>query len=53
VLVDRRLRREIPERLRHDGRVDVPLDDAAVRSAARGFRDRYYGRRYLFSVCFR
>src|SRR5215472_19269661 len=34
VLVERRLRREVPERLRHDGRVDVPLDLAAVRSAA-------------------
>src|SRR5262244_1148489 len=25
VLVERRLRHEVPERLRHDGRVDVPL----------------------------
>src|SRR6516162_11240858 len=39
VLVERRLRYEVPERLRHDGRVDVPLDEAAVRSAVRALRD--------------
>src|SRR5215469_16442295 len=33
-LVERRLRREVPERLRHDGRVEIPLDLEAVRSAA-------------------
>ena len=38
-LVERRLRREVPERLRHDGRVETPLDQAAVRSAARSLRD--------------
>lgn len=35
VLVTRDLRVEIPERLRHDGAVMTPLDEAAVRSAAR------------------
>ena len=39
MLVERRLRHEVPERLRYDGRVDVPLDEAAVRSAARALRD--------------
>jgi N-methylhydantoinase A len=35
VLVRRAWRREVPERLRHDGSVDTPLDEAAVREAAR------------------
>ena len=39
VLVERRLRHEVPERLRHDGRVEVPLDEVAVRSAARALRN--------------
>jgi len=34
-VVPRRLRMEVPERLRHDGRVETPLDEDAVRSAAR------------------
>ncbi len=33
VLVSRDLRLEVPERLRHDGSVEVPLDLAALRSA--------------------
>ncbi|MEM9198423.1 MAG: hydantoinase/oxoprolinase family protein, partial [Pseudomonadota bacterium] len=33
-IVPRRLRLEVPERLRHDGRVEVPLDEEAVRRAA-------------------
>ena len=39
VLVERRLRCEVPERLRHDGRVETALDEAAVRKAARMLRD--------------
>src|SRR5262252_3133192 len=39
VLVSRRLRLEVPERLRHDGRVETALDEAAVRNAARALRD--------------
>ena len=39
VLVERWLRREVPERLRHDGNIEIPLDEAAVRSAARALRD--------------
>jgi len=39
VLVERRLCHEVPERLRHDGRVEIPLDLEAVRSAARALRD--------------
>lgn len=35
VLVARDLRKEVPERLRHDGRIEKPLDEAAVRQAAR------------------
>ena len=39
VLVERRLRRQVPERLRHDGRVETALDEAAVRNAVRVLRD--------------
>src|SRR5271169_1186654 len=39
VLVDRRLRLEVPERLRHDGRVETALDETAVRNAVRVLRD--------------
>jgi N-methylhydantoinase A len=39
VLVERRLRCEVPERLRYDGRVETALDEAAVREAARILRD--------------
>ncbi|MEA2740208.1 MAG: N-methylhydantoinase [Acetobacteraceae bacterium] len=35
VLVSRDLRLEVPERVRHDGTVEVPLDEAALRSAVR------------------
>jgi N-methylhydantoinase A len=38
VLVSRDLRLEVPERLRWDGSVEVPLDEAAVRGAARALR---------------
>jgi len=34
-LVSRDLRLEVPERVRHDGTVETPLDEAAVRDAAR------------------
>src|SRR5215469_6591072 len=39
LLIERRLRLEVPERLRHDGRVETALDEAAVRNAARALRD--------------
>ncbi len=38
-LVPRDLRLGVPERLRHDGRVETPLDEAAVRAAARQLRE--------------
>ena len=38
-LVPRRLRIEVPERVRFDGSVELPLDEAAVRTAARRFRE--------------
>ncbi len=34
MLITRDLRFEVPERLRHDGRIETPLDEAAVRDAA-------------------
>ncbi|MGE0700711.1 MAG: hydantoinase/oxoprolinase family protein [Hyphomicrobiaceae bacterium] len=34
LLVPRDLRKEVPERMRHDGRVEKPLDEAAVRRVA-------------------
>ena len=37
-LVTRDLRLEVPERLRHDGSVEIPLDQAAFRSAVRRLR---------------
>ena len=37
-LVPRDLRLEVPERLRHDGSVEIPLDEDAVRHAARRLR---------------
>ena len=39
VLVTRDLRLGVPERLRHDGTVQTPLDEAAVRAAARQLRE--------------
>jgi N-methylhydantoinase A len=38
VLVRRAWRFEVPERLMHDGTVVIPLDEAAVRAAARALR---------------
>jgi N-methylhydantoinase A len=38
LLVPRRLRLEVRERLRHDGRVEQPLDEAQVRAAVRHLR---------------
>jgi Hydantoinase/oxoprolinase N-terminal region/Hydantoinase B/oxoprolinase/Hydantoinase/oxoprolinase len=38
-LVPRRLRLEVAERVRFDGSIELPLDEAAVRTAARQFRD--------------
>ena len=38
-LVSRDLRLEVPERVRHDGRVEVALDETAVRVAVRRLRD--------------
>jgi len=38
VLVERPLRREVPERLLHDGRVETVLDEAAVHDAVRVLR---------------
>ena len=39
VLVERRFRLEVPERLRHDGRIETALDETAVRNAVRVLRD--------------
>ena len=39
MLVDRALRQEVPERLRHDGSVETVLDEEAVRDAVRALRD--------------
>ncbi len=49
VLVERRLRREVPERLLHDGHVDTALDEAAVRHAVRVLRD---ARVEAVAICF-
>ena len=38
-VVPRRLRIEVPERLRHDGSVETPLDDGAVHEAALRLRE--------------
>ena len=38
VLVSRDLRIEVPERLRHDGTVEAPLDETALRAAVRRLR---------------
>ena len=38
LLVTRDLRKEVPERLRHDGRIERPLDEDAVRAAARDLK---------------
>jgi N-methylhydantoinase A len=39
VLVERALRREVSERLRHDGRVETALDEAAVCNAVRALKN--------------
>lgn len=39
MLVPRRRRLEVAERLRHDGRIEAPLDEGAVRLAARELRE--------------
>ena len=39
VLVPRDLRLEVPERLHHDGAVEIPLDEAAFRQAVRRLRE--------------
>jgi N-methylhydantoinase A len=49
VLVDRALRCEVPERLRHDGRVETALDEAALRDAVRVLRD---ARVEAVAICF-
>ena len=49
VLVERRLRREVPERLLHDGHVETALDEAAVRDAVRVLRD---ARVEAVAICF-
>lgn len=38
-LVPRRLRIEVPERVRFDGTVEMPLDEAAVRASAARFKE--------------
>ncbi|MDW8443636.1 MAG: hydantoinase/oxoprolinase family protein [Acetobacteraceae bacterium] len=38
VLVTRDLRLEVPERVRHDGTIETPLDEPALREAARRLR---------------
>jgi N-methylhydantoinase A len=38
LLVTRDLRLEVPERLRHDGRIETPLDESAVRAAVARLR---------------
>ena len=42
-VVARRLRFEVAERLRHDGRVETPLDEDAVREAARALNSEGVG----------
>jgi len=39
VLVPRDLRLEVPERMRHDGTVETPLDESAFRTAVRRLRE--------------
>ncbi len=38
-LVPRDLRQQVPERVRHDGSVDLPLDEARMRGAAKALRE--------------
>jgi N-methylhydantoinase A len=39
VLVSRDLRQEVPERVRHDGSIDLPLDETRMRAAAVALRE--------------
>ena len=48
-MVERRLRREVPERLLHDGRFETALDEAAVRDAVRVLRE---ARVEAVAICF-
>jgi N-methylhydantoinase A len=48
-LVPRRLRLEVKERVRFDGSVETPLDEDAVRAAARQFKELGVG---AVAVCF-
>jgi N-methylhydantoinase A len=48
-LVSRDLRLEVPERVRHDGSVEIPLDPGALRAAVRTLRD---ARVEAVAVCF-
>jgi len=49
-LVPRRLRREVPERVHYDGRVETPLDEAAV---SRGLKELVEGERIeALAICF-
>jgi N-methylhydantoinase A len=48
-LVSRDLRLEVPERVRHTGEVERPLDADAVRAAARRLRDAAVG---AIAICF-
>jgi len=48
-LVGRSLRKEAAERLRHDGTVETPLDEAAVRKAARELAEAGCG---AVAICF-
>ncbi|MEZ5856201.1 MAG: hydantoinase/oxoprolinase family protein [Hyphomicrobiaceae bacterium] len=48
-LVPRSRRIEVAERVRHDGTIETPLDEAGVRSAARKFREMGVG---AVAICF-
>ena len=49
ILVPRARRIEVPERRRHDGRVETPLDESAVRSAVRRLKG---AGAHAIAVCF-
>jgi N-methylhydantoinase A len=49
VLVTRDLRIEVPERVRHDGSIEIPLDETALRTAVRQLRDEGVA---AVAVCF-
>ena len=52
VLVARDLRLEVPERVRHDGRIETALDETAVREAARRLHAAGVADRGLFLYSF-